>query len=198
MAKEAQDIKVIKLGGFCSVLGMIVIIAMVYAATVFSPWFRWDGNALSQLGIGEQAPLFNSAVIVGGVFLLFFALGLKQFLPRKTLNKIGVTLILTGSVCLALVGVFTVEQPLLHVFFALGFFVLSPLGLILIGKGVEEDKGFRVLTMASGITALIVILVLPFPLSRLGAGFAVPEMVHALILGTWTIFMGKKLIQHKP
>jgi hypothetical protein len=51
----------------------------------------------------------------------------------------------------------------------------------------------------AGIAALIAILVLPIILLVLPfeIGFAVPEIIEALIVAAWTIFMGAKLLKYE-
>lgn len=170
-------------------------IVMVYAATIISPWFRWATNALSELGVGEVSSIFNSAVMIGGVLNFLFAVGLREYLGGRRLAKVGVALIMLGSASLALVGVFTIAYPVLHSIVALGEFVLAPIGFILIGFSAN-DSAVKKLSIATGIAALIAILILPVVLLALPftVGFAVPEMIEALIVATWIIFMGTKLL----
>jgi hypothetical membrane protein len=50
---NVQDRMLLRLGGLCGILGSVLSLVMVFAATVISPWFRWDTHALSELGVGE-------------------------------------------------------------------------------------------------------------------------------------------------
>ena len=171
---------------------------MVIASTIFSPWFRWDTNALSELGVGEVSLLFNSAVIIGGILNLIFALGLNHYLPRKKLAKTGVALIMLGSISLALIGIFTVSYPILHAIVALAEFLLAPTGFILIGFSTKENT-IKKLSITNGIAALTAILIFPIILILLSleVGFAVPELIEALIVSIWIVFMGTKLLKFK-
>jgi len=195
---KAKNQMIIRLGGLCGVVGSVLTIAMVYAATIISPWFSWATNALSELGVGEVSLIFNSAVIIGGALNFLFALGIREYLGGGRLVKVGVALIMLGSASLALVGVFTIAYPVLHGVVALGEFVLAPIGFILIGISAKEGT-IRRPSIATGIAALIAILVLPVILLALPfkVGFAVPEMAEALIVAVWIIFMGTKLLTHK-
>ena len=69
----------IKLAGVFGIIGTILPMIMVLSATVLSSWFRWDTHALSQLGVGEQASLFDAAVLLGGALSFLFALGLWKY-----------------------------------------------------------------------------------------------------------------------
>ncbi len=189
---------IIRLGGLCGIAGSVLSILMVYAATAISPWFRWATNALSELGVGEVSLIFNSAVITGGILNFFFALGIREYLAGGRLVRVGVALIMLGSASLALVGVFTVAYPVLHGIVALGEFVLAPVGFILIGFSAKE-RAVKKLSITAGIAALTAILILPviFLALPFTVGFAVPEMIEALIVATWIIFMGTKLLRYK-
>lgn len=189
--------RLIWLGGLCGVVQPVLTLVMVFAATVISPWFRWDTNALSELGVGEVSLLFDSSVLLGGLLGFFFALGLREYLVGDRLTKIGSVLIMLSSVCLALVGIFTITYHAAHAIVSLGFFILAPIGFILIGFGTKGNV-IRKLSLATGIAALISILVLPIIILVLPfkVGFAVPEMTEALIIAVWMIFMGTKLLEH--
>jgi hypothetical membrane protein len=183
-------------GGLCGIVGSVLTFVMVFASTLISPWFRWDTNALSELGVGEVSLLFNGAVIIGGVLNFLFAIGLREYLPRGQLVKTGVAFVMLGSVSLSLVGIFTISYPILHGIVALGEFVLAPIGCILIGLRVK-DNTIKKLSITTGIAALIAILILPifFLVSPLKVGFAVPEMIEGLIVAAWVIFMGTRLLR---
>jgi hypothetical membrane protein len=190
--------KLLRFGGFCGILGSGLSIMLVIAATVLSPWFRWENNALSELGVGEVSLLFNSAMLIGGVLIFFFALGLREYLDGNRLVRVGVNLIITASIFLALVGVFTVDMMLMHGIVSLGPLMLAPLGFVFIGFGTEDAR-IRKFSIGSGAAALISILVLPMVILFLPfkVGFAVPEITNTIITTVWIFGMGTKLIKHK-
>ncbi len=193
---NVQDHMLLRLGGLCGILGSILSLVMVFAATVISPWFRWDTHALSELGVGEVALIFNSAVIIGGVLNFIFALGVRKYLSRRRVVRIGAALVMLSSVFLAFVGIFTLEYHFAHATVSLGYFVSAPIGFILIGLGTEKDT-IRTSSIIAGIAALLAILILPiiFLVVPFKVGFAVPEMVEALILAAWMVFMGVRLLR---
>ena len=102
-----------------------------------------------------------------------------------------------GSVSLALVGIFTISYPILHGIVALGEFLFPPIGIILIGYSSKENTIKRI-SMATGIAALITILILPIILltSPFKVGFAVPEMIEGFIVAVWIVFVGTKLLKN--
>jgi hypothetical membrane protein len=182
--------------GLCGITSSVLSLVMVFAATIISPWFRWDTNALSEMGVGEVSLLFNSAMIIGGILNLIFSLGIREYLGREGLVKYGTFLIMLGSVSLAFVGIFTVSYPIFHGIVALGTFVLAPIGFILIGLN-SKQSAMKKLSITTGIAALMTILILPAILLSLpfNVGFAVPEIIWSLIVATWIIFVGIKLLR---
>jgi hypothetical membrane protein len=94
------------------------------------------------------------------------------------------------------VGVFTENYNVIHVFVALGYLLLAPLGLICISRG-EENKQFRKTSLTLGIIALLSIFGLPVITfaANLQIGFAVPEFAEALLLSTWTFWTSLKLLR---
>jgi len=183
--------------GLCGITSSVLTLVMVFAATIVSPWFRWEKNALSEMGVGEVALLFNSAMIIGGILNLIFALGIREYLGREGLVKYGTYLIMLGSVSLALLGIFTVSDPIFHGIVALGTFVLAPIGFILIGLN-SKQSATKKLSITCGIAALMTILILPAILLFLpfNVGFAVPEIIWSLIMATWIIFIGIQLLRY--
>jgi len=199
MSQNPQKTKrpmLLRLAGVFGILGSVLPLIMVLSATFLSSWFSWNANALSELGVGEQAVLFNSAMLLGGALNFLFALGLREYLGKERLVRAGVVSIMVSSVALALVGIFTIDSLIMHGIVAFGYFVLAPAGFLLIGFGTKEGA-IKKLSFACGIAALLTILVLPVIVLALPfkVGFAVPELVEALIISAWTVYMSAKLIE---
>jgi hypothetical membrane protein len=200
MSENPQETKrhqmLLRFTGVFGILGSALPLVMVLSATFLSSWFSWNVNALSELGVGEQAALFNSAMLLGGGLNFLFALGLSKYFGKEKLVRAGVISIMVSSVSLALVGVFTIDYLVMHGIVALGYFVLTPAGFLLIGFGTKEGA-IKKLSFACGIAALLAILVLPVIVLVLPfkVGFAVPELVEALIISAWTVYMSAKLEQ---
>ena len=182
--------------GVCGILGTVLPLSLVILATFLSSWFSWSANALSEMGVGEQAWLFNSAVMLGGFLNFIFVVGLYRFLKNNFWNRLGVICLFISSICLGLVGIFTVDSMVLHGIFAGGYFLLTPAGFIFISKGAQ-DTFLRRLGLVCGIGALLSILVLPFGIFSLpfNVGFAVPELIESLFIMFWTIYASFKLIK---
>ena len=75
--------RLVRWSGLCGIVGSILTLVMVFAATIISPWFRWDTNALSEMGVGEVSLLFNSAMIIVAFSTFFLHLDFVKFLEEK-------------------------------------------------------------------------------------------------------------------
>ena len=194
--REAKNKIFMRLAGVFGILGSLLPLLMVLSATFVSSWFSWNVNALSQLGVGEQATLFNSAMLLGGALNFWFAVGLYKFLGGVRLVLGGAVSIMLGSVSLALVGIFTVDYYMPHGIVAFGYFMLAPAGFLLIAYGTEE-KAIRKLGFVCGVAALLAILVLPAIVFALqfNVGFAVSELIEGLVISVWTIYMSVRLLR---
>lgn len=192
---ETKNPKLLLIAGLCGILGSVLPLIMVLAATFLSSWFSWETNALSELGVGEESVLFNSAMLLGGVLNFLFDIGLYRYFNKEKQARTGVTSIVLSSVFLALSGIFAIDCHLMHAIVALGYFVLAPFGFIIIGYRTK-DSMIKKLSIAFGIAALAAILILPIIIyvTPFNFGFAVPELIEALIILVWAVFMSTKLL----
>lgn len=180
-----------KLSGLCGIVGPTTAILLIFIAVSRAPWFSWTDNSLSDLGVSEVAFLFNSAVIFAGVLNFFFALGVKRAYGQDRLSSIGSRILVLGGSCLGLVGVFTEESLVIHGLVAIGYFLLYPVALILLGYSLRKnDRNYGVFTILSGVLAFGGI----FGLAGFYRGLAIPEIVEAVILALWVVSMGLKLM----
>ena len=198
ISEKKSSPKLLRISGLCGIFGSVLPLVLVLAATVLSSWFRWDTNALSELGVGEQATLFNSAMLIGGALNFLFALGLLHYFDKKKLIRAGIVSIMISSFSLALVGIFTIDHHVLHGIAAFAYFVLAPAGFLLVGFGTK-DRTIKNLSFVCGLAALLAILVLPAVIFVLPVtvGFAVPELVEGLIVAVWTVFMSTRLLRQQ-
>ena len=193
--KSNRNSILIRLAGISGIISSTLPLIMIFASTILDKSFSWNKDALSDIGVSQLSWLFNSALVVGGLLNLMFAFGLRNNLGKARGLKIGVLLVIVSSISLALVGVFTENYSIIHALVALGYLLLTPLGLICIGWG-EKSHQIGKVSLVLGITALLAILVLPIITfaANLQIGFAVPEFLESLVLSIWTFWVSLKLI----
>jgi hypothetical membrane protein len=188
--------RLIRISGVSGIIGSILPLVMILASTVLEKSFSWSRNALSDIGVSPTAWLFNTALIVGGLLNLLFAIGLRSYIGKHRWLKIGVSLLILSSFSLALVGVFTENYDIIHVLVALGYLLLTPLGLICIGMG-EKIKKFGKVSLLLGVIALLAIFGLSIIayIANWQIGFAVPEFAESIVWSIWTFWLSLKLLQ---
>lgn len=128
--------RVVRWGSMAGLLGVLAFNILFAASLHLSPEWRFGLDFMSELGLpGPHAWLFNSALLVMGISGMLFALGLGQFLAQgsepEAMGRWSIALLLSGCVCLALLGVFTMELRAVHDALAWGFFLLTSMALLL-------------------------------------------------------------------
>ncbi len=160
----------------------IVGLAVVIHA---NPWFSFQNNALSDMGSLKNPDrwLFN------GSLMLFAAIAM---IPAIVAFKHGLSYLMPlALVFLFLVGVFPEELPY-HtpsavLFYALAFADVAIVGLKLAGHGLSLGflwSGLSVFTLST------MLLIIRF---RLFGGLAIPELVGAIFILSWFVFIGTLL-----
>ncbi len=179
--------------GACGVVAPVFTLGLILAAVAISPWFSWQNDALSDLGVSPVAWVFNTALIVGGVLHVGLALGVGQWAGPGGLARLGSGILLVAAVLLALIGVIPEDRVVPHVAVAVGYFLLTPVSYLLLGSALWR-RGGRVpglLTIAAGLTALTLITLTPHHVPR---GIAVPEILTALVISCWSFSVGVILL----
>jgi len=184
-----------RLGGLCGAIGPVVSLGAIVASIALSPWFNWHRDALSDMGVDlAVAPLFNGAMVAGGLFSLAFAAGLHRATKPGLLVSLGALALGIGATGLALVGVFPEDRGRIHFLVAAAYFTLTPLGVLLFGVALLRRRATLAgaLSIAAAVAALIAIRCVPHD------GLAVPEMLAAVVLSSWTFSMGMRLLIGEP
>jgi hypothetical membrane protein len=163
-------------------------------------WFRFTGNAFSDLGGARSCcpSLYNLGLIVVGLFLAAFSVCAAALAPGR-LGAIGGGYLFIAAVFLALIGLFpTGTRP--HTCVSTWFFVQSDLGFILLLAGLRRDPRCRGFLAGSALTASI----LAFPVAGLVAvttgwpSVAVLEAYGILIIDYAAVAAWWCLIRRKP
>ncbi len=185
--------KVTRVFGVFGLLVPIVVFSLVLVAVSQYSGFSWTNNMLSDLGdprVSSATSVFNSGLIVGGVLMMVFAVGLLIALKRA-LSRVGAILLLVDAVFLSLIGVFTLATGDLHFYVSIAFFALFPISLWLIGAGaiLAGSKVFGVLTIIVGVLSGI-----PWVSVLYLIGWAIPEAVSAVVAFAWVAVDGIMLL----
>lgn len=190
--------KFVKFAGLIGIIAPILGLSAVFASTLLWKDFSWSQNALSDIGISPVADIFNYSLILVGVLNFVFALGFVKAYAKGALFYLGGIILILGGGSLSLVGIFTEDYGALHSYVSIGYFILFPIAMILVGAAFKKAnmsiEGY--LSTLAGISALFVILsaiILRWNVS-LGLGFAVPEIAEAIIIAAWITWRGANLL----
>ncbi|WP_237265285.1 DUF998 domain-containing protein [Thermoplasma sp. Kam2015] len=176
--------------GITGIAGPIIAISFILIDVGVSPWFLWSRNALSDLGVHQYGYLFNSGLIVEGILNVFFVISLK----RIGIARYVQAMMIASGLSLAMVGVFNEHFGYLHLLFALIYFILFPVSIIIASASATLPGSLRIYGIAGSATAIAVIIVgigFVFHFVTIkNVGLAVPEFIEAVILALWSIFAG--------
>ena len=176
------------LAGLCGVATPAVALSFIFLAISLSPWFSWTANALSDLGVGEAAWVFNSGLMAGGILTMVFAAGLLVAFGGRALGRVGAVLLFLDAIALLGIGVFSEAAGDIHSYFSVAFFVLLPLSLFLLGADavMVGSKKFGSFTIVDGA-----LVILPWAFGW--DGVAIPEAISALVASIWIMAEGVRL-----
>ncbi len=181
----------LRIAGICGILGPIIAITCTLLAISLSSWFSWTKNALSDLGVHEtSATLFNLGLIISGMLILVFAVGLRMSLSRRFLCKIGASILALAAISLCEVGIFTEDYGDLHLYFSVAFFALISLSSFLIGASMIREPSEKILGAFIILTGFVTSVVWVFPWE----GVAIPETISSLAVLVWIVILGIKLV----
>ena len=183
-----------RLAGACGIATPVISLTLTFAAVIVTPWFSWQQNALSDMGVSTTPNPFNFGLVLGGLLNLVFTIGLLRQMDRSWLARLGGLALSIGAIALPLIGLITEDKQPWHRNIAASYFVFTPLAYLFIGtwsfrRGRKTDGS---LTLAAGVVALLVIFLRDALTHQ--AGIAVPEILAALIMGSWTFSMGIRLL----
>ena len=182
-----------KASGVCCLTAPIVALSMIGLAVSEAPWFSWSEDALSDLGVGDTAPIFNLGLILGGVLLLLAAPGLAILVFKDRMARIGVALFTLACIWLACIGIFPESAGRIHFIVSVGFFTFLSLSLIVLGLAMARSKArwdrfHALLALVLGITAAVA-WTLPH------RGVAIPEIISSVAGSVWIASLGVRLLQ---
>lgn len=171
------------------VIGPIAAVGMILLDVFISPWYSWSTNALSDLGVHPYSYLFDGGVIIEAIANLIFVVGLY----RGGYAGTGTSALLAASgISLGFVGIFNETHHLLHLTFALVYFILFPIAIVLFSASRKLKGGYPravgYLAALIGLVFIIAGILEDFGIFTTPLGLGVYELVEALSLLIWSAF----------
>jgi hypothetical membrane protein len=118
---------------YLGITAMIAAWITIFLAAALNPWFRFTGNALSDLGggnpiiNGHPAPtdpfVYNVGLMVTGVLIALFSISVI-LRARNSVETMGSSFFMISALFLALIGIYH-EGTYPHDFVSIWFFILS-------------------------------------------------------------------------
>lgn len=176
------------------VVAVAVTLGGLLVATLLSPEFAWQENALSNLGVTwtdagttTTAVVFNGGLVTGG---LVGGTAVVSLYRRSTRRADRVVLGLTGTALalMGLIGVFP-QGGLLHFPVAVGFFLLASVAMWAdSGRRYRAGQRRRAVLAATGGVTNILGWVLWFAVVETPSeGLAIPEALGAVVFAAWLL-----------
>ena len=175
--------------GILLFVGAAQYILLINIAEALYPGYSVATNAMSDLGVGQTAVLFNSSTVVFGAFILIGLL--------LGWHAIGTALTITLAVygaCVVGVGVFPETTGMLHGGIALGMFVFGAVSAIISYRVLRPPLSYA--SVGLGIIALVA-LVLALTHNYLGISKGGMERMIVYPLFLWVLGFGGALISAK-
>lgn len=197
----------VRVAGYCGIAAFVVAFTCILLATSTSPWFTWTGSWLSDLGGSEgeavtvvgpftAAHLFNNGIMLASLLGIGLVCGLWGYPGLDTTwGQRGLVLLALDLVALFGVGMFPISPDGLHDLAAVPFFILIPLSLLALAKGLSEsgeDERARTMGVLGAIALVTVPLIEVVP--QPWGNNALMETVPSLALGIASVVTGRWLL----
>jgi hypothetical membrane protein len=177
-----------KFTGYCGIIMPFVFLISILIAMIYSPWFKWTNNALSDLGSkGVSSLFFNNGLILAGTLGFIFSVGLIKILS----TKIGGHLLAISSIALVFVGIFPVTIFELHYIASAAFFISLTIGILIIGISIRHNALDKKMGNIA-ISIAIISFISPVTLYFYG-GIAIPEIIICFFIFLWYMSYGVKI-----
>jgi len=167
-----------KIYALFGLVGPLIAFLFIGVSIAYSPWFRWEKNALSDLGHSVKsgvAPIFNFGLLLTGLLVILYAIGVLVEYAQFT----GYSLVI-AAFNLQLVAVFDEVYGRLHWAVSLLFFV--SMGAASVIYALERRSYAAAIAFVIGLLSWIL-----YWAGIYSAGVAVPETISALAILPWII-----------
>lgn len=175
------------------ILSPITAYLFIFIAIQNAPWFSWTKNALSDLGAVKPSQIyFNIGLILAGILMLIFTIGLN-FKFKSIICKIGALILTLDAISLIGIGIFHEKYGRIHLYFSIAFFILYPIGSLIIGGKLALTRKNLKFGVISILTAIAAIATWTIPWKNFNiTGVAIPEALSSLFASTWSIYTAIK------
>ena len=180
-----------RIAGLCGIVGPIISLSFIEIAIIYSPWFNWFRNALSDLGVHEAASIFNSSLIIGGILTAIFAIGLMPIFRKQVLGFVGAFTLVLSSVSLCAIGIFPESAGRIHLYVSVAFIALLVISLFFIGVALVRKSSQRYFGFFSILAGFVAAAVWAIP----HEGVAIPEITASVAGSVWAIVLSIKILQ---
>jgi hypothetical membrane protein len=178
-----------KLQTVISILIFFLVFAFCWSATDF----KIDEIQLSAWG-SESSPItyniWNSVIVLLSVSIM---INVSYFIHKHVrLKQKKIPYIFFGfvSLCLSLVGFFSVDYKVIHNLAAWSYFFLFPLAIFTMAYINRESLLYR--EWFTHLLFSIIMIVLPLTVINLFEGMAIPETLHTITVCVWNIYVAFK------
>ena len=188
-----MNLKALRLTGFFGIISPLFGLMIIAASIWLSPWFRWTGNALSDLGAeGLESVVFNSGLAMTAALMMMFSAGLLEMTRGDIIGQVGGAIHLLSAGLLIGIGVLNITIEPWHDYVSVGFFAAMPLSAMFIG-GFCYRKRMRFYSLIAwgSATLAVVIWLLPW------ASVAIPEALSVAYVSVWQMIMAHWMYTRK-
>ena len=165
-------------------LGPLVAIFFVVISIIYSPWFSFFENALSDLGHSGNsnvASLFNFGLLLSGLLIILYCVEILQNQAKYS----SYFLVISGFF-LQLIATFDEIYRSLHFQVSVLFFVT--LGFSSMFYAIEKKSVIALISLIVGLVSWIV-----YGAGIFSMGIAIPEAISSIAAFVWIILSSLKV-----
>lgn len=158
-----------------SIIGFVFILTpqLFYTGTLGEPFsmFNHYVSELGELGVSEFAMMFNIGLMLAGIFFIPFMIGLGLYL-NNFIGKIAAIVGAFSAISIYLVGIFPMNNEVMHGITAISFFLSGLVMTILWSFAILAQRNVKIpkiLSLGGFINAAIFALFLYGPWESFGA-----------------------------
>jgi hypothetical membrane protein len=171
-----------RIAGAILFFGTAQFMVLLIAAEALFPNYSVAKNAISDLGVGQTALLFNSSISLFGLCALAFA----YFLFKSGQGRIFPSLVAIAGASTLGVGLFPEDAGVSHVIFSFFTFLFCAFSAIYAGARMKLPPPFSQISVFLGVFSLAA-LALSISRNYLGLGFGGMERMIVYPIIAWCL-----------